>query len=89
MSASNGGVYFVKVMASKTKIYIVMELVTGGELFDKIVSEQYLCQHLGGTFSHSCVYCVLNFSAFCGLGFAREAQGGRREEIFPATDQRC
>lgn len=24
-------------MASKTKIYIVMELVTGGELFDKIV----------------------------------------------------
>jgi len=28
----------VKVMASKTKIYIVMELVTGGELFDKIVS---------------------------------------------------
>lgn len=28
----------LKVMASKTKIYIVMELVTGGELFDKIVS---------------------------------------------------
>jgi serine/threonine protein kinase len=28
----------VKVMASKTKIYIVMELVTGGELFDKIAS---------------------------------------------------
>jgi hypothetical protein len=28
----------MKVMASKTKIYIVMELVTGGELFDKIVS---------------------------------------------------
>ncbi|KAK7284024.1 hypothetical protein RIF29_13775 [Crotalaria pallida] len=26
-----------EVMASKTKIYIVMELVTGGELFDKIV----------------------------------------------------
>ncbi|KAK7256674.1 hypothetical protein RIF29_30129 [Crotalaria pallida] len=25
-----------EVMASKTKIYIVMELVTGGELFDKI-----------------------------------------------------
>lgn len=24
-------------MASKTKIYIVLELVTGGELFDKIV----------------------------------------------------
>lgn len=25
-------------MASKTKIYIVLEYVTGGELFDKIVS---------------------------------------------------
>ena len=25
-------------MASKTKIYIVLELVNGGELFDKIVS---------------------------------------------------
>ncbi|KAB2057434.1 hypothetical protein ES319_A11G168600v1 [Gossypium barbadense] len=25
-----------EVMASKTKIYIVLELVTGGELFDKI-----------------------------------------------------
>jgi hypothetical protein len=25
-------------MASKTKIYIVLEFVTGGELFDKIVS---------------------------------------------------
>ncbi|KAJ1703612.1 hypothetical protein LUZ63_003391 [Rhynchospora breviuscula] len=28
-----------EVMASKTKIYIVMELVTGGELFDKITSK--------------------------------------------------
>lgn len=27
-----------EVMASKTKIYIVLELVNGGELFDKIVS---------------------------------------------------
>lgn len=27
----------MQVMASKTKIYIVLELVTGGELFDKIV----------------------------------------------------
>jgi serine/threonine protein kinase len=26
------------VIASKTKIYIVLEYVTGGELFDKIVS---------------------------------------------------
>lgn len=27
-----------EVLASKTKIFIVLELVTGGELFDKIVS---------------------------------------------------
>lgn len=27
----------VEVLASKTKIFIVLELVTGGELFDKIV----------------------------------------------------
>jgi 5'-AMP-activated protein kinase catalytic alpha subunit len=39
MSTSNVCVYFLKVMASRTKIYIVMELVTGGELFDKIVSD--------------------------------------------------
>lgn len=29
-------------MASKTKIYIVLEYVTGGELFDKIVSSSYI-----------------------------------------------
>lgn len=28
-----------EVLASRTKIFIVLELVTGGELFDKIVSE--------------------------------------------------
>ncbi len=27
----------IEVLASKTKIFIVLELVTGGELFDKIV----------------------------------------------------
>ncbi len=27
-----------EVLASRTKIFIVLELVTGGELFDKIVS---------------------------------------------------
>ncbi|XP_078162435.1 CBL-interacting protein kinase 23-like isoform X5 [Carex rostrata] len=31
-------IHMYEVMASKTKIYIVMELVTGGELFDKIAS---------------------------------------------------
>lgn len=28
-------------MASKTKIYIVLEFVTGGELFDKIVRQAF------------------------------------------------
>lgn len=28
-----------EVLASKTKIFIVLELVTGGELFDKLVTE--------------------------------------------------
>ncbi|KMZ66504.1 CBL-interacting protein kinase 23 [Zostera marina] len=31
-----------EVMASKTKIYLVLEFVTGGELFDKIASSGYL-----------------------------------------------
>ena len=30
-------IFLAQVMASKTKIYIVLEFVTGGELFDKIV----------------------------------------------------
>ncbi|KAK4796921.1 hypothetical protein SAY86_029247 [Trapa natans] len=33
-----------EVMASKTKIFIVLELVTGGELFDKIVSKGRLIE---------------------------------------------
>jgi hypothetical protein len=43
---SGDGVYtlffMLQVMASKTKIYIVLEYVTGGELFDKIVSSSYI-----------------------------------------------
>jgi len=31
---------FLQVAASKTKIYMVLEFVDGGELFDKIVSHQ-------------------------------------------------
>lgn len=34
--------FILQVMASKTKIYIVLEYVTGGELFDKIVSSSYI-----------------------------------------------
>jgi len=33
---------FLQVAASKTKIYMVLEFVDGGELFDKIVSHQKL-----------------------------------------------
>jgi len=33
-------VKLVEVLASRTKIYIVLEMVTGGELFDKIVAER-------------------------------------------------
>ena len=32
--------HFLQVAASKTKIYMVLEFVDGGELFDKIVSHQ-------------------------------------------------
>jgi hypothetical protein len=32
--------HFVQVAASKTKIYMVLEFVNGGELFDKIVSHR-------------------------------------------------
>lgn len=31
----------LQVVASKTKIYMVLEYVTGGELFDKIVRSSY------------------------------------------------
>ena len=31
---------YFKVLASRTKIYIILEFITGGELFDKIVSTQ-------------------------------------------------
>lgn len=37
----NSSLYF-QVMGSKTKIFIVLEFVTGGELFDKIVSISFL-----------------------------------------------
>ena len=56
-------------MASKTKIYIVLEFVTGGELFDKIV-RPLLRQCVFDCFQwKSCsVLCarVLNFVLFIG-----------------------
>ncbi|CAD7695556.1 unnamed protein product [Ostreobium quekettii] len=35
----------IEVMASKDKIYMVMELLTGGELFDKIAAEGAMTEH--------------------------------------------
>ena len=44
-------------MGSKTKIFIVLEFVTGGELFDKIVSLSIGClHHFYGTFWHRCIF---------------------------------
>lgn len=37
LSRISNHLVFLQVMASKTKIFIVLEYVTGGELFDKIV----------------------------------------------------
>lgn len=37
------GFLYPKVMASKRKIYIVLEFVDGGELFDKIVRKTVVC----------------------------------------------
>lgn len=37
-------VEMIEVLASKTKIFIVLELVTGGELFDKIVQSKRLSE---------------------------------------------
>lgn len=36
-----------EVLASRTKIFIVLELVTGGELFDKIVAEGRFKESVG------------------------------------------
>ena len=37
-------VEMIEVLASKSKIFIVLELITGGELFDKIVRDGRLSQ---------------------------------------------
>lgn len=63
-------------MASPSKIYIVLEFVTGGELFDRIVCHFILCHYLK-------VYVALAFhfnSCFgCRLHFM-QVHKGRLEE---------
>jgi serine/threonine protein kinase len=54
-----------EVLASKTKIFIVLELVTGGELFDKIVSEGRFSEEMARFYFRQLVEGV----AYChGLG---------------------
>ncbi|XP_075502908.1 CBL-interacting protein kinase 23-like [Primulina tabacum] len=47
-----------EVMASKTKIYIVMEFVTGGELFDKIASRGRLKEDEARTYFHQLINAI-------------------------------
>jgi serine/threonine protein kinase len=64
--------FYLQVLASRTKIYIILEFVTGGELFDKIVSFWTHCilqvfapsllLGLGYTFVLFCSFLVLVFS---------------------------
>lgn len=51
----------LQVMGSKTKIYIVLEFVTGGELFDKIVS--LFLFHLFMLISHRMHQCPFSYYA--------------------------
>lgn len=44
-----------EVLASRTKIFIVLELVTGGELFDKIVSEGKFPEEMARFYFHQLV----------------------------------
>jgi serine/threonine protein kinase len=37
--------FYLQVLASRTKIYIILEFVTGGELFDKIVHQGRLSEN--------------------------------------------
>lgn len=49
----------MQVVASKTKIYMVLEYVTGGELFDKIVRSSYfdaLIQRQEGAYANGFFY---------------------------------
>jgi serine/threonine protein kinase len=72
-----------EVLASRTKIFIVLELVTGGELFDKIVAEgkfnettarKYFQQLVAGTsYCHAQVRCSA-VAAAAGGGCAANAR---------------
>jgi len=52
-------------MASKTKIYIVLELVDGGELFDKIVSLIYSTCYTHSVYLLHYIYVCLFYQYSC------------------------
>ncbi|XP_012072155.1 CBL-interacting serine/threonine-protein kinase 23 isoform X1 [Jatropha curcas] len=77
-----------EVMASKTKIYIVLEFVTGGELFDKIVSwitenntsKLLLCRMLkNSVYFIIIIIIIFFFFGFCAV-FLSQASKGRLKE---------
>lgn len=49
-------------MASKTKIYIVLEFVDGGELFDEIVSN--FCLNLHDWVAQNCFFHFLGHKSY-------------------------
>ncbi|KAF8111519.1 hypothetical protein N665_0074s0050 [Sinapis alba] len=51
-------VEIIEVMASKTKIYIVLELVNGGELFDKIAQQGKLKEDEARSYFHQLINAV-------------------------------
>jgi hypothetical protein len=52
----------MQVLAGRTKIYIILELITGGELFDRIVREAYPLQHcqLSILAVHHSIFCMIS-----------------------------
>lgn len=67
-------------MASKTKIYIVLEFVTGGELFDKIVSSRLPCAsysaHMQLERMVKIVFCDLLITVLFWFSVSRQVKGG-------------
>lgn len=67
VTPSNLKHYPVQVLASRTKIYIILEFITGGELFDKIVSHLKLkfngltCTILANIIAFNCKKAYLNY----------------------------
>ncbi|XLS93880.1 hypothetical protein HN51_069888, partial [Arachis hypogaea] len=73
--------FLVYVMASKTKIYIVLELVTGGELFDKIASQGRLKEDEARKYFQQLI-CAVDYChsrGVCHRDLKRETHGKETE----------